>query len=231
MKKIFYQILILLAASDLYAQNVLTTIERFPELKFSDLTGTIYYKTYNQVKGSAFLDDNYRTGRIILVNGNSIENVKLKIDLFANELIVYQDVKQQQVIVDKDAVKGFELINLNESEKYVRVQGIKSKNAGNFGSFVRVLTEGKNSFYKLQYKEQIPIQNPKDLYLYEFHDKTEYHLFLGNKDEKVKLNRATFKRLYPTHKIEIRKFIHQSKIKVRDEIGFAKVVEFVNTLP
>jgi len=231
MRKIFYFILILFVGSSLYAQKGLNTGDQFPELRFTDLTGTIYYKTNRQVLGTAFLDDDYRIGRIFLENGSSINNVKLKFDLFANDLIVYQDIKQLLVIVDKDAVKGFELDNVKGTEKYIRIQGIKSKSFGEFGSYVRVLTEGKNSFYKLQYKEQITLQNRSDRYFYEFHDKTEYHLFLGSYDEKINLSRHTLKKLFPSYKSEIRKYSHQAKIKPGNEEGFAKMIEYINTLP
>jgi hypothetical protein len=230
MRKIFNFIPILILGSTLYAQNVLNTGDQYPELKFTDLTGTIYYRTNRQVLGSAFLDDNYRNGRIFLQNGTSINNVKLKLDLFANDLIAYQDIKQLLVIVDKDAVNGFEFDGVKGTEKYIRVQGIKSKSFGKYGSYVRVLTEGTYSFYKLQYKEQVAIQNPTGLYLTQFHDKTEYHLFLGYNDEKVKLSRHTLKKFFPAHKSEIRKFIHESKIKPGTEEGFAKSIEFINTL-
>jgi hypothetical protein len=230
MKRIFYLVLFLLLSFNLYAQKALNTEERFPELKYTNLTGTIYYKTYRQYTGTAFLDDNYRIGRIFLMDGSVIENVKLKLDLFANILIVYQDVKQQLVIVDKDKVNGFELDGPLGIEKFVRLQEIKGKTAGKFGSYLRVLAEGKTSLYKLQFKEQTTLQNPTDLNIYEFSNKAEYHLFIGGEDDKIKLNRATVKKLFPQYKNEVRKYIRQSKIKPGSENGFAKIIEYINIL-
>jgi hypothetical protein len=229
-KKILFLILILTSAVKLYSQDVLSIEERFPELKYSELTGTIYYKPSGQIVGNAFLDDNYQIGRIFLKNGAVIENVKLNLDLYNNELIVYQETKHQLIIVDKYSVKGFELMRAGVTEKFLLIQDIKAKLPSKYGSYIRVLTEGKNSLYKLQYKEKVTLQNANNSYMYELVNRTEYHLFVGSEDEKIKLKRSTIKKLFPDHKTEVRKYIRQTGIKPKSESGFAKIIEFINTL-
>ncbi len=231
MKRVLLLLLVIFSVSVLYPQNYLGTLQKFPELKYRSLAGAVYYQTYKQTMGSAFLDDDYKIGRIFLENGESIKDVKVKFDLFANALIVYDDVKQQLIIIDKDIVKGFEIDRNNGTEKYIRLQNIKDRSESIYGSYVKVLAEGKNSLYKLQYKEQLYLADPTDLFMYEFDGKSEFHLFMGGKDVTIKLRRSVLRKLFPEHKVEIRKFIHQQKITASSEAGFARVLEFINTLP
>jgi hypothetical protein len=231
MKKILLLLLFIFSISCTHAQNYLGTLQKFPELKYRNLTGELYYQTYKQTIGSAFLDDDYKTGKILLQNGEIIKDVKLKFDLFANNLIVYHDIKQQLIVIDKNTVMGFEIERATETEKYIRLQSIVGRSFGKDGCYVKVLTQGGNSLYKLNYREQLYLADPTDIYMYEFVDRSEYHLFMGDKDATVKLRRSTLRKFFPKYKVEMRKFIHQQKISANNEAGFSKVLQFINTLP
>jgi hypothetical protein len=223
-------LLVLFPAFNLYSQKALNTEELFPELRYSELSGEIYHLSSIQTLGSAYSDDNYLIGNIFLQNGKHIENVKLKFNLQTNDLIVYQEIIHQLVIIDKYTVKGFELINKSGTEKYSRVQDLTDKDFSKYGTYVRVLYDGSISFYKFRYKEKVNFQTPSNSYLYKYDDKTDYYLRLSGKEEKVKLRHSTLNKLFPAYKSEIAKFVHSSRVKPRSEEGFVKIVEYIDSL-
>jgi hypothetical protein len=228
MNKILSIIIFSLLMISIKAQDIILTHDKYPELKYIGLTGKVYYNTYIQVKGSAYLSSDWQKGSITLENGEVLNDVSFKCDVYNHQLLVYNESIKRVILIDKYSIKGFSFIENGEERNFIRINDINTRAVSIDGNFVEVLSSGYISLYKLIYKNKIALSTPVMPFIDEFNDGVEYHLMIGSAEEQINLRKTLLIRKFPEYKADIKHYIRKTNLKVKHEKDFIRVIQYLN---
>ena len=181
--------------------------------------------------GSRFMFDAWRLGNINLKNGGSITDVKLRYDELNDDLLVYKPGISKGVILEKSNIEGFEMMGENgQKHKFI----LASFDDGI--SFFQVLLDGRSKV--LRKREKIlkkPSDNSQAYSSGAQYAKyvSDYSVFLWLKDSKpVKLpgNKKTLLELFDPYAPAMETFIKKNKLKFKNELDLAKIVQHYDSL-
>ena len=162
-KKSFFLFIVLLLFKELQSQNILnynyngsnsTNIQMFDYLKSPTTTSK---NNYDEFQGTPYFSENYLPAIIYFQTGKPILVENLKLDLYANEVLILNDnnkvftpVEQVKTIVfidnkkNKQVQQVFELVNFEDGQN-IYVQAI---NTGKIRLLERTIVSAKSAEYK-----------------------------------------------------------------------------------
>jgi hypothetical protein len=215
----------------LNAQQQVLVSELHPELKYYPLKGKVYYQDYIQVKGSAFLTgEDWINGDIFLTSGKRLNNIKYKIDIYAHRILAYQPYLKRIVLVSKEDISTCLIKDTDPPRKFIFLSNIPTKAKVSDGCYFEVLSEGRISFYKLFYKDVLPLRSPEMPLLDEFLDETTYFLKDGDAVRSVRLRKNVLFKMYPEYKSELKDFIRRKNLHLRQEDDFNIAVSHLGSV-
>jgi hypothetical protein len=231
MKRRFIVLAILLFnAGFCYSQEAVLSSEIFPELRFAALKGEVFYSAYRQIKGNAYLTENWTTGTINLKNGEAIRNVQFKFDIYGHRILVYQEYLKRVVIPEKTDIESFAFTENGKTRKFKSVNADLTSQKILSNYFLEILTEGSVSFYKLFYCNVLPLKTPEMPYIDEFIAQKDYYIFYNGRYEPAKTKKSFLFNKFPQYKPELKKYIRENKLKLKRENDFAAVIRHLSVL-
>jgi len=141
--KIYFVILLNLVLTISYSQEVVLSSEEHPEMRYLGVAGKIFFNEYQQVRGSAFLADDWTPGDVYFNNGTIVKNVNLKIDIYAHQVSIYHDLLKRILVIDKKDINRLVLHDKGVERKFKRLDISRSKSYSTDGIFIEILAEGK----------------------------------------------------------------------------------------
>lgn len=213
------------------AQEAVLVSELYPELRYYPLNGKVYYQDYIQIKGTAFLmGEDWMKGDIILYGGQRINNISIKLDVYAHRVLVYQEYLKRIISIDKRDIREFWLKDTQLNRKFVFFSGFPTKAKPSDGCYFEALAEGRLSLYKLHYKDVLPLTAPEMPLLDEFLDEKGYYLKDGEEFLIIRLRKIALLKLYPEYKSELKQFIRKNNLHVKHEKDFIIVVTHLSNV-
>tara|TARA_Y100001949_G_scaffold173493_1_gene179149 strand:- start:215 stop:913 length:699 start_codon:yes stop_codon:yes gene_type:complete len=188
--------------------------------------------TYNNIgsgtKGTPFFNEDWVIGDVYLQNGQSLEGLKLKLDLFKDELILSKNYSE--IYIPKSQVKGFKL-QLESGD----LTFVKSELAVDENIYMQYLVKNepyslvkqrKITFVKARNEGPYKSANAYDEYLMT----PKYYLIQGEEVEKITGSANKFAKLIVGHTEETKTYIKDQNIDLNKEADLMILVEFINTL-
>jgi hypothetical protein len=229
-KKIYLFVTLISLVLICNGQDVVFTRDRHPEMRYLGLSGTVFYNTYNQIKGSAFLYDNWTKGNIVLKNGVVLNDINFKIDLFAHQVLVYHEVLKRIIVIDKYNLESLNFNDSGKERKFKKLDGLKTRSTAKDGTMAEVLAEGNISFYKVFFKNKIALSDPVKPFIDEFTDEADYYILKDSVYLHVNLGKHNLIKIFPEYKNEIKQHIRQLRLRPGKEYDFSKVITYINEL-
>lgn len=212
--------LTIIVANRISAQDKLLVSDRFPEMKYSRVVGDVYYNEYVQIKGNAFLTEDWSKGDILLKDGHTIIDIQFKIDAYKQRLLIYQEYLKRIVILDKHLIQSFTLFENVESMQFILEESYKTRANSDDGSFLEVLLKDSISLYKLYSRDVTPLGGSQGVFLDEFNDEINYYIYENGKYEHVRISKSFLINRYPQFKDEMKRFIRKERLHVKKEKDF-----------
>ncbi len=190
------------------------------------------------VEGSPYFDDNYLLADIVFLNGKKYQDIKAKINLETNELIVLNS-KNEAMIVGAP-IKELILKAYPRDGKIIPVvlRGVGSVNGAinaKDAKIVEVLQDGDN--FKLYRSYVISYNDSKaygDASLTRKYNKniSFYGYSLNNEKrlERLGKNKNVIVAFFGMKKDQVKNFIDQNKLSLKSDDDLIQVFEFANTL-
>jgi hypothetical protein len=217
MKHIFIVISILFAVQA-YTQDILQ--DPYSKKTFNS-------QKYSDIKGSAFLNENWITGSAITEKG-TYENLQLKFDVYDNTLLFSSGEESFEF---KYRIMGFTLkpVIADSSTYMVFKKGI-SGNGIKPDQFVQVLSEGKVSLFKVPVKVLNEISEINKGIIKTFVTQTRYYVMKDNSLSLTKFNKTEVEEALKDNLEKIRMYINDNKLSVRNERDVARIFKYYNSL-
>ncbi|RNI29743.1 hypothetical protein EFA69_09355 [Rufibacter immobilis] len=191
-------------------------------------------KTYNGLKGTPYLFENWADGKVKLENGTVYEGLKLQYDQLKDELIFsLEDARPKAFMYPVKEFSIWEAGNkqvINEKifrNGYVPVDGASEK------SFYEILTDGKVSLLKRTTKSIVEERADGNTYkTKQIRSTQRYYLANGNTLSKIKKDKkSVLEALQDKAKVtQLETYISSKKINLKEDAGLAQAIVFYNSL-
>ncbi len=208
------------------AQNPIVELDEFVHYNHINLTNSRSNNSYENIKGSPFLFDDFVVGQVKMKNGK-IYKGELRFDEYADQL-EFKNQKGEVLTVlssnniERVVLRNVTLVNVPESPN-----SDKDK-------FYREITSGK---YSLLAQEPVVYKDPQSARPYvearpAMFVKRDLEYYVWNpKTGLVQLkNKKSFDEIATSQNAKLHNFIKKEKIKVSDEEGLIKLVQYLNQL-
>lgn len=104
---------------------------------------------YEGVKGYPTLFENFSAGRVVTKNGSKYNNVQINLDIYMNELIVFNTRLKKSVIVNSVEIDSFMIINpIDKTPLQFKKIMIQNKSV-----YAQLLADGKVRLFRLHTKK------------------------------------------------------------------------------
>jgi hypothetical protein len=134
------------------------------------------------------------------------------------------------VSVSKKDISKFTIDDQGSQRKFVFLSDIQTKAKVSDGCYFEVLSEGRLSFYKLFYKDVLPLRTPEMPLLDEILDESTYYLKDGGKITAIRTGKRSLISKYPQFKSEIKQFVRQKNLHPRNQNDFAIIVSHLGNV-
>lgn len=222
MKKILLACLILLSglSSKILAQG----------LYIQDVNGSpVRIGTYTNVIGSPYLSDSWLKANIKMANGKVFNNIDVKYDQVADELIYKGTDGQTMNFTDK--VAEFHILGDNGSNNIYK-QGFTGPKGLSAQNYAQVLVDGKTKLLKRTVKN---LQESRE-YNSATVDRTVtsstlYYLVNENGEIlNISKDKKGILKALPAKGAEIETYISSNKLNAKDDLDLIKIINYYNTL-
>ena len=192
----------------------------------------LFYKgKYKEISGSPFLEKELQNGTIILNDDRKVENVLIRYNAYEDALL-YQIEKDQITMLDPPVIKGFEFQPNDRKVKFISISFIEGKK-----HFYEVIYDGKST---LVVRHQIKLTKKtnnagsygaNDMQGSAFKKLETYFLMdATGKIFEISLTKKSLTSALGSHEEELKAFIKENKLKVREKIDLATLLEYYDSL-
>ena len=235
--KICFTILILFALKGAYCQDDLSYSSAPGYSPFQVITLKYNGKTYSdyvkdEITGSPFLFDDWRSGVITLTDGKSYANILLKYDVLNNKFLFnhkdstyeFLDVLQQVTIVDTGTSFNNDFLIFEKINS--KIDKIKA------GSFVQILCNGNIKLYKHHSKkiEGQNFNNGINTSIKRIVDHYSFWATVKNESFPIKINKNSLEEITWDKKEELKSYIIKNHLKLNKEKDFTIAIKYYNNL-
>lgn len=191
----------------------------------SDQMGNpVFEKRYTNVKGSPYMLSDWATGSVKLRSGKTFDNMKLKYDQVADQVLFLSDNQKEMTFAEP--VSEFAL----EGKAFRR--GYPAADGASTDAFYEVLAEGKVSLLKRTSKKVIdePAYNAASN-VKSIRTNENYYLTVSNLElTKIKKDKKSVLGALPGNHAELEAFFKAERLDLKKETDMVKLVNYYNTL-
>ena len=241
MKKLMY-ILILCTGIFLLNASVVQAQKRYiPEQVLTTRSNTLNHKLVGKQyyamivpDGSVFLFDEWKTGYVILDNGDRYDDLSLKYNIYYDELIHINDRSLNMIMLDKNTISEFGFYDVGGGESMVftkttfpQEQDEKYYFRQMYNGKLKLVVRHKSlEEQTLPYKDKYGLMRNTTYNTY-----TDYYLvFPENRFEKFNLKRRSFVDLFAgdkERKKEVKRLLRQNHIYFENNLETIRAVSLV----
>ncbi len=184
-----------------------------------------------EVIGTPFLYDDWKDGIIFMYDKKEFIGLKLKFDIYNNELLYLNTNDHKTYSINKNAIQKFIIKDGSVEEIYTKyflkgISGISPEM-----NFVKLLFAGDSKLIKLSKKNlvkgkevQAYSSSSNDKFVYQ-----EFYLILKKNGEliKIKQNKNSIIKVFPEKESEINTFLKKNPLDLKIEENLIKILEFI----
>ena len=224
MKKLIIVILTI-AAVNCHAQG-----DKFKKTAVQNITGNAFVHYYSRLNGTPFYNQNWLAGDVTMKSGDIYKGLPLRYDAFRDELVYFNEVNNNAIIIDKYAIVGFTLTHNNgdiELFEPMYDKGLRGMN----GRYMSILLKDSISVIRKHeaMEEKYNTINSSGK-TGEILHKTTTYTWNGKELSTVPKRRGVIFKQYPAHKDELRKFCFQHHIHMKEKKDIILLYKEINRL-
>jgi len=186
--------------------------------------GRAWRNLYYKIKGDQFLFSAEFLPGSVTIEGRTFNNLKLKYDIYNDELIMITD-NGIIIQINKEMVEAFSMI----FDKIYNFKKLEADTLNSISGYVNVLYDGNTSLYVKYRKEilQLAVENKYDLF-------NQINRIYVKKDGVLSRvdSKREFLNLFKDKKQQLHTFIKANKLKLsrKNPASFKPVIEYYDTL-
>jgi len=191
------------------------------------------YIPYFSCNGNPFLTDKFMKGEIEFEDGIKIDNLNLRYSGYKDEVIYLNTRLSAQIIIDRQSLKAFSLIDTGGRVRTFRLQYYSGFLPGK--RFFEVLSEGEIALlaYRKVELQTCPVytDNSGTIKNLEYQKNFTYYLYNDKKGyEQIRIGKNSLYSKFDKPNLKlVKKLLRSNKIAISDETGFLKAWNLIQS--
>lgn len=187
---------------------------------------------YEGVKGTPYLNEDFRTGDIYFTDGTGIVQINIRYNIYKDELEFKNSTSGIIFVIDRNKINGFRLNEPGDS-LYFEYFDLKPDKRGE-KSLVQILYKGKTVLL-LKHKKLFIQADYKGAYASgekydEFQDDKDYYIVIDNEPiQKIRLNKKSVLKALGDNQSALKEFVSANKIDFNNTTEVAKLLKFYDS--
>jgi hypothetical protein len=186
--------------------------------------------TYNDIRGTAFLFDEWKTSDVIDINGTGFFDVNVKFDVYANKFLYLHGDTTYEFVTRIDEVRMFERSG-NIDAALIFKKGFSVTGKLSPDKFVQVLAEGKITVVKhinkaLQELTEYGVPGKIKVFV----DKTAYFFITENNSMSQRPNQKLLRELVKEKWPDVEAYLKENSLNLKEEGDCIRVIKYYNSL-
>jgi len=201
-------------------------------LPIVDVNGRPFQNIPSDVAGSPYFIDEFRYAKITLTKGKVYENIKAKIDLYNQEVHVF-DSSNKEIIAEDGIIREVLIVdNHSQQQVFGKFQtGFPSIDKNNSNSLYRVLSEGKIQLLLFSKKEIVETKDVMSGEIKkEFLQQDEYYVFQNGEIKKLKKEKEFILSIFQDQQQKVSDYINDKKFSFKKQEMLAGLFNYYNSL-
>lgn len=221
---------LIIAILTLVAVNCHAQGDKLKKTAVQNITGSQFIHYYSRFNGTPFTTTEWVDGDVTMKSGEVYHDLQLRYDAYRDELIYFNSVNHNAIIIDKNSIVGFSLKHIYDDEEFFEPMYDKELRGMN-GRYMSILLKDSISVIrKYEIKEDkynSPTGDGKSAQLIL---KTTTYTWNGKELNTVPKRRGAIFKQYPAHKEELRKFCFQHHIHMKKKKDIILLYKEINRL-
>lgn len=188
------------------------------------------YKYIKVVEGSAFFNEGWMKGLLVLRGGTEYKNLFLKLDLIENN-VHYQDENGREMIAI-NPIREVVLIDTVSGDQYhfIHFSALTTETIKPEAGWYEILQGGKAKLYKL-HKKRLNESRPYGSATFEHRIATTTHYFILNNDHFVRIKKwKELTDVLSDKKADLEKHISNQNLTGKKDDDYISVITYYNIL-
>jgi hypothetical protein len=185
--------------------------------------------TYTNVSGSPYLSENWLKANIKMANGKLFNNVDVKYDQVADQLI-YKGVDGQAMnFIDK--ITEYHILGDDGNSNIYR-NGFSPAKGLTSDNYAQVLVDGKNKLLKRTTKRVQESREYNSATVDRSILSTTLYYLVNEKGELINISKdkKSILKAFSVKSIELEQYITANRLNVKDDLDMVKLITYYNTL-
>ena len=230
MNKYFFILLLCFIVNTLYAQHLTYTMYEILHKEDMKSSPVAFENQYNGIIGNGFFSEDWMAGRAYTMM-KVYTNLKLKFDVHANK--IYLNINDTIYDISKSGIIQFELfLNAPDTSKIISFNNGINLEEITPDKFVNILSEGKVTFIKYHIKDIEEVYESSPTYKEKkFIDKNKYYIITnGEGGKEISLGKKNLEKLLADKWDKVSSYAKENGISAGNEEGWAKLINYYNSL-
>lgn len=201
------------------------------QLMIQQITASPFVMYSQQYDSVPFLSTKWSKASLKVKSGEVYHELNVKIDIFKDDLIYYNEALHKQLIVDKEIIEEISLENEAGEQAYL------IKNVCNNDS----LKKKKCSFYFIHLNDSISVwsSRKKDIAKYNtastnmlgyYYTQVKYFMVINKQLINLPQQKRALAKMFPTNQRDILSYIKKNHLKLKNPSHLVRLFEKINEL-
>ncbi|MEO7531797.1 MAG: hypothetical protein ABIS69_10310 [Sediminibacterium sp.] len=203
------------------------------QLFISDVNGRPVVNRYPDISGSPYFNTEYKFASVILENNKKFANIKMRLDLVAQE-IYFIASNGVEAFIEAGKVKEIAYYDTSSDGKIIAYKfqsGLPAIDKQTERNFYQLLAEGHCSFLKSSIKKisekksELSGEVTKEFETYE-----NYYLFINGEMKRLKKDKEFILAELADKQAQMSQYIQSQKLNPKNNEHLIKIINYYNTL-
>lgn len=201
------------------------------QLMIQQITASDYVRYSQQYDSVPFLSNKWSKASLKVTSGEVYYNLNVKVDVFKDNLIYYNEALNKQLIIDKEIIDEIRLMNEAGKQEYL-IKNVCSSDS---------VKKQKCNFYFIHLSDSISIWSlrKKDVASYNstttkmlgyYYTQVKYYIVINHKLINLPQNKRVLAKMFPNNRRDILTYISKNHLKLKNPSHLVRLFEKINEL-
>lgn len=199
------------------------------DLRNQRITGAAHTNYYSQYDGSPYFNEKWYNASVQLSGGEIYHDLKVELDIYKDELVIYNTALGRHIVVDKSIIDEIYLKNIDgEDETLVRNISTQTEDNQTEYSFYFIHVTDSISLWSKQKKNLFKNNSTSAKKPGYFQHQIKYYMVVSGKMTPITLMNRPLAKKFPANKKTILSFIKQHRLDLRNDRHLSILFQMIN---
>lgn len=199
------------------------------QIMMQQITASAFHIYYLQYDGIPFFNEKWSDAALKVTSGEIYEGLKVRIDLFKDELVYYNPALHKQLIIDKGIIDEIYLKKAEGDHEYL-VKNICRQDSTDRSdcSFYFIHVSDSISLWSTQRKDVVQYNSTSTKMLGYYFVQAKYYMVVEGNKKSIPLQKRQLAKLFPENKRTIISYVNKNQLNLKDFNDLSTLFKKIN---